>query len=143
MPARERISITTQIWRGRGSDMKGLNMSPSTIPAAPGNVYPIRNESAASTKKPSMIPSRRASKFVEIPRAATMRSVPVKICVNLTSIIRVLGASITRQYSTYMDEETRRLMKEYDIDEDTAEKAQELIDEGFDEDDAVELADEL
>jgi hypothetical protein len=41
------------------------------------------------------------------------------------------------------DEETSRLMEEHDIDEDTAEKVQELIDEGLDEDDAVELADEL
>ena len=41
------------------------------------------------------------------------------------------------------DEEISRLMEEHDIDEDTAEKAQELIDEGLDEDDAVELADEL
>jgi hypothetical protein len=41
------------------------------------------------------------------------------------------------------DEEINRLMEEHDIDEDTAEKVQELIDEGLDEDDAVELADEL
>lgn len=41
------------------------------------------------------------------------------------------------------DEETRRLMKDHDIDADTAEKAQELIDEGLDEDEAIELADEL
>lgn len=41
------------------------------------------------------------------------------------------------------DEDIRRLMEEHDIDEDTAEKAQELIDEGLDEDDAVELADDL
>jgi hypothetical protein len=41
------------------------------------------------------------------------------------------------------DEETARLMEDHDIDEDTAEKVQELIDEGLDEDDAVELADEL
>ena len=41
------------------------------------------------------------------------------------------------------DEETRRLMEEHDIDEDEAEKVQELIDEGLDEDDAVELADEM
>jgi len=41
------------------------------------------------------------------------------------------------------DEETRRLMEEHDIDEDKAEKVQELIDDGIDEDDAVELADEL
>lgn len=34
-------------------------------------------------------------------------------------------------------------MMEYDIDEDTAEKAQEFIDEGLDDDDAVELASEL
>lgn len=42
-----------------------------------------------------------------------------------------------------MDEEIRRLMEEHDIDEDTAEKAQELIDEGLDEDEAVEVAEEL
>ena len=41
------------------------------------------------------------------------------------------------------DEEISHLMEEHDIDEDTAEKAQELIDEGLDEDEAVELADEL
>jgi hypothetical protein len=41
------------------------------------------------------------------------------------------------------DEDIARLMEEHDIDEDTAEKVRELIDEGLDEDDAVELADEL
>lgn len=41
------------------------------------------------------------------------------------------------------DEEVQQLMQGYDIDGDTAEKAQELIDEGFDEDIAVELADEI
>lgn len=41
------------------------------------------------------------------------------------------------------DEETARLMEDHDIDEDTAEKVQDLIDEGFDEDEAVDLADEL
>ncbi len=41
------------------------------------------------------------------------------------------------------DEEIQRLMEEHDIDEDAAEKVQELIDDGLDEDDAVELADEL
>lgn len=41
-----------------------------------------------------------------------------------------------------MDEEIRRLVEEHDIDEDTAEKAQELIDEGLDEDEAVEVAGE-
>ena len=40
------------------------------------------------------------------------------------------------------DEEISRLMEEHDIDEDVAEKAQELIDEGLDEDDAVDLAEE-
>lgn len=42
-----------------------------------------------------------------------------------------------------MDEEIKRLMDENDVDEETAEKAQELIDEGFDEDEAIELADEI
>lgn len=41
------------------------------------------------------------------------------------------------------DNDVRRLMKDHLIDEDTAEKAQELIDEGLDENEAVELADEL
>lgn len=41
------------------------------------------------------------------------------------------------------DDETRRLMEEHDIDVDTAEKVQELINDGLDEDEAVELADEL
>jgi len=41
------------------------------------------------------------------------------------------------------DEDKKRLMKDHLIDDDTAEKAQELIDEGLDEDEAVELADEL
>ena len=39
--------------------------------------------------------------------------------------------------------EVRQLMQEHDIDADTAEKAQELIDEGIDEEDAIELADEI
>ncbi len=42
-----------------------------------------------------------------------------------------------------MEDEVRRLMEDYEIDEDTAEKAQELIDDGLDEDEAVELANEL
>ena len=41
------------------------------------------------------------------------------------------------------DENVRQLMKDHDIDADTAEKAQELIDEGLDENDAIELADEI
>lgn len=41
------------------------------------------------------------------------------------------------------DVETLRLMQEHDIDADKAEKVQELIDEGLDEDDAIELADKL
>ena len=41
------------------------------------------------------------------------------------------------------DEEILRLMKDYDIDQDIAEKAQELIDEGIDEDEAIELAEEI
>jgi len=42
-----------------------------------------------------------------------------------------------------MDEETKRLMKKHDVDEDVAEKAQELIDDGLDEDEAIEIAEEL
>jgi hypothetical protein len=42
-----------------------------------------------------------------------------------------------------MDPEIARLMVEHEIEEDVAEKAQELIDDGLDEDDAIELAEEL
>jgi len=42
-----------------------------------------------------------------------------------------------------MDEETARLMEDHDIDEDTVEEVEELMDEGLDEDDAVEFADEV
>ena len=42
-----------------------------------------------------------------------------------------------------MDDEIKRLQKEYEVDEDIAEQAQELIDEGLDEDEAIEIADEL
>ena len=42
------------------------------------------------------------------------------------------------------DEETKRIMEEYDLDEDDAEKVQEITDEwGIDEDEAVELLDDL
>ena len=41
------------------------------------------------------------------------------------------------------EEEIKRLMEEYDIDEDTAWKAQQLIDEGVEADEAIELADEM
>lgn len=42
-----------------------------------------------------------------------------------------------------MDPEIVRLMVENEVDENIAEKAQELIDEGLDEDEAVEVAQEL
>lgn len=42
-----------------------------------------------------------------------------------------------------MDPVIARLMVEHEIEEDTAEKAQELIDEGLDENEAVEIAEEL
>ena len=43
-----------------------------------------------------------------------------------------------------LSEEVKEIAKNYDIDTDTAERAQELVDElGIDEDDAVELADLL
>jgi hypothetical protein len=42
-----------------------------------------------------------------------------------------------------MDPEIEQLMEDYGVDEDVAEKAQELIEEGFDEDEAIEIAEEL
>ncbi len=42
-----------------------------------------------------------------------------------------------------MDPEIARLMTDHEIEEETAEKAQELIDEGIDEDEAIELAEDL
>lgn len=41
-----------------------------------------------------------------------------------------------------MDEEIKELMKEHDVGEDIAERAQEFIDEGLNEDEAIELAEE-
>lgn len=41
------------------------------------------------------------------------------------------------------DEDIKRLMVENDIDEETAEKVQELIDEGLDETEALEIAEEM
>jgi ribosome recycling factor len=42
-----------------------------------------------------------------------------------------------------MNDEIKRLQKEYEVDEDVAEQAQELIDEGLDEEEAIEIAEEL
>lgn len=42
-----------------------------------------------------------------------------------------------------MDPEIARLMVEHEVDEDVAEKAQELIDDGLDKDEAIEVAEEL
>lgn len=42
-----------------------------------------------------------------------------------------------------IEDDTLELMHDYDVDQDTAEKAKELIDEGADEDGAVKLAEEL
>lgn len=42
-----------------------------------------------------------------------------------------------------MEPEIARLMADHLIDEDIAEKAQELIDDGLDEDEAIEIAEEL
>jgi hypothetical protein len=42
------------------------------------------------------------------------------------------------------DEETKRIMEDYDLDKDDAEKVQIIMEEeGLDEDDAVELKDDL
>jgi len=40
------------------------------------------------------------------------------------------------------EEDVKELMESHDLDQDTAERAQELIDEGLDEDDAVEIAED-
>ena len=42
-----------------------------------------------------------------------------------------------------MDDEIKQLQKDFDIEEDVAEQAQELIDDGLDEDEAVGIAEEL
>ena len=42
-----------------------------------------------------------------------------------------------------MDEDIKRLVEDHEVEEDVAEKAQELIDEGLDEDEAIEIAEEL
>lgn len=40
------------------------------------------------------------------------------------------------------EEDVKELMDSHGIDQDTAERAQELVDEGLDEDDAIEIAEE-
>lgn len=41
------------------------------------------------------------------------------------------------------EEEVLELMREHDIDVETAERVQELMDEGLDEEDAIEIAENL
>ena len=53
------------------------------------------------------------------------------------------GAEVAMTDDLPEDEDTRRLMKDHEVDQDTAEKAQELIDAGLDEDEAIELAEGL
>lgn len=51
---------------------------------------------------------------------------------------------INQKTGEAIEEDIIELMKDYDVDQEVAEKAQELIDEeGLDEDDAIELAGEL
>ncbi len=42
-----------------------------------------------------------------------------------------------------MDDEIKRLMDEHEVEEAVAEQAQELIDEGLGEEEAIEIAEEL
>lgn len=42
-----------------------------------------------------------------------------------------------------MDKEIKRIQNDYEVDEDFAEQSQELIDEGLDEDEAIEIVEEL
>ncbi len=54
------------------------------------------------------------------------------------------GEFINQETGEVVEEDIVELMKGYDMDQEIAEKAQELInDEGLDEDDAIELAEEL
>ena len=54
------------------------------------------------------------------------------------------GEFINQETGDVVEEEVVELMKDYDVDQEIAEKAQELIDEeGLDEDDAIELVEEL
>lgn len=54
----------------------------------------------------------------------------------------IIFASLMILVLKVMDEETKEFMKNYDLDEETAERAVELRDEGLDDDDAAELAEE-
>ena len=51
--------------------------------------------------------------------------------------------NLEAENSKDIEEEVKTLMTDHDIDQDIAEKAQGLIDEGIDEDDAVEIAEEI
>ena len=42
-----------------------------------------------------------------------------------------------------MDEDIKQLMEDNEIDEETAERVEELMEEGFDEEDAVMIAEEM
>lgn len=46
-------------------------------------------------------------------------------------------------YRPDVDDEVAELMERNGVDEDVAEQAQELIDEGLDEDEAIELAEQM
>jgi hypothetical protein len=47
------------------------------------------------------------------------------------------------EYDPEIDEQKKTFIKDYGLDEDTADKAVELMDEGLDEDEAAEIAEEL
>lgn len=53
------------------------------------------------------------------------------------------GEFIDSATGEVVEEEVKDLMENYGVDKDTAEKAQELVDEGLDESDAVEIAEEM
>jgi len=47
------------------------------------------------------------------------------------------------EYDPETDEQKKTFIKDYGLDEDTADKAIELMDEGLDEDEAAEIAEEI
>lgn len=47
------------------------------------------------------------------------------------------------EYDPEMDEQKKTFIKDYGLDEDTADTAVELMDEGLDEDEAAEIAEEM
>jgi len=79
----------------------------------------------------------------QLARSALIRAIGIKARVYNKPMSDEPEKEIPDSEGVPVDEDIAQLMEDHDIDEDKAGKVQELIDEGLDENDAVELADIL